>query len=167
MHEMRVWPLAVGGQDQAANQLGLRRSRAVVVSVESKGAGVLRQMGSVKANVSEPLMKGRKITQTMSKPGLGSGSGSSVGEDLFATGVTSGLEAARARIRLMHGTLEPVAAMTREKPKRGDRKGESTDARHRGGTTRSSDEAVVTGGERRGRVIVFRARGNRLGGRNP
>ena len=112
-------------------------------------------MRSAKANESEPLMKGRKAFQMVSEPGFQNRSGSSVGEDLFATGTTPGLEAARARIRLRHGTLEPVVPMPREKPKRGNREGQSTDAGHRGGTTRSSDEGSVMGLERRGRVIPF------------
>lgn len=77
------------------------------------------------------------------------------GAGLYAAVAPSGLKAARSRIRLRHGTLEPVAPMQREKPKRGDRKGQSTDAGHRGGTTRISGEAPVTGVERRGRVIEF------------
>jgi hypothetical protein len=67
-------------------------------------------------------------------------SGRSVGQDLFGTDAASGLKAARAWIGLKHGTLEPVVSMPREKSKRGDRKDESTDARHRDGTTRSSDD---------------------------
>jgi len=77
------------------------------------------------------------------------------GAGLYAAVAASGLKAARARIRLGHGTLEPVVPMQREKPKRGHREGESTDAGHRGGATRSSAEGPVTGPERRGRVIQF------------
>jgi len=66
----------------------------------------------------------------------------------------SGLEAARAWIRPVHGTFEPVVLMLREKPKRGDREGLSTDAGHRDGSTRSSDEEPVMGLEPRGRVIM-------------
>ena len=65
-----------------------------------------RQMRSVKTNASEPLMKGGKYFQTMSKPGYGHDSGSNVGQDLKATDVASGLEAARARNRLEHGSFE-------------------------------------------------------------
>ncbi len=53
----------------------------------------------------------------------------------------------------VNGTLEPVVSMQREKSKRRPREGESTDARHRGGMTRSSDEGCVMRLERRGRVI--------------
>ena len=79
--------------------------------------------------------------------------GISDGAGLYAAVAASGLKAARARIRLRHGTLEPVVPMQREKPKRGNREGESTNAGHRGGTIRSSVEGPVTGLERRGRVI--------------
>ncbi|WP_320042284.1 hypothetical protein [uncultured Desulfobacter sp.] len=43
----------------------------------------------------------------------------------------------------MCGTWEPVALMLREKYKRRTRKYESTDAGHRRGATRSSDEDSV------------------------
>ena len=91
----------------------------------------------------------------MPKPRCHSHFGISDGEDLFAAVAASGLKAARARIRLGHGTLEPVVSMRRERLKRQDREADSTDARHRGGTTRSSAEGPVTGLERRGRVIQF------------
>ncbi len=44
-------------------------------------------------------------------------------------------------------------SMLREKPKWRTHKGESTDARHRGGPTRSSDEVSVMEMERRGWLI--------------
>ncbi len=128
-----------------------------------------RQIRSVKTNASEPLKKGRNLFQTRSKPGTNWVSGSSAGEDLFATGTASGLEAESARNRLRHGTLEPVVPMPRESCKRGDRESESTEVRaerssagHRDGTARSSDEASVMDVERRGRVIAPRARGSTL-----
>ena len=91
----------------------------------------------------------------MSKPRCHFHCGISGGAGLYAAVAASGLKAARMRIRLRHGTLEPVASMPREKLKRGHRKSESTNAGHRGGTTRSSDEGRVMRLERRGRVIRF------------
>jgi hypothetical protein len=91
----------------------------------------------------------------MSKPRCHFHLGISAGAALYAAVTASGLKAARARIRLEHGTLEPVVPMQREKPKRGNREGQSTDAGHRGGTIRSSEEGSVMGPERRGRVIQF------------
>jgi len=52
--------------------------------------------------------------------------------------------------RLPCGTWEPVASMRKERRKRKTRERLSTDARHRGGATRSSDEALVIDVERRG-----------------
>jgi hypothetical protein len=83
--------------------------------------------------------------------------------NLQAVVAASGLEAARARIGLVHGTLEPVV-LPREKLKRGNRKSQSTaDGRatghragHRDGTIRSSDDVPMTvGTEPRNRVIEF------------
>ena len=48
----------------------------------------------------------------------------------------------------------PAVAGGRESPKRLIREGLSTDAGHRGGPDRSSDEGSVMGLERRGRVIL-------------
>jgi hypothetical protein len=76
-----------------------------------------------------------------------------VGGTCIPAHVASGIKAARAQTRLGHGTLEPVASMQREKSKRTTRKDRSTDARHRGGTPRISDEGCVMHLERRGRVI--------------
>jgi RNA-directed DNA polymerase len=43
--------------------------------------------------------------------------------------------------------------MITEKPKWKNHKGESTEAEHRGGTARSSEEVPEKGMERRGRVV--------------
>ena len=91
----------------------------------------------------------------MSKPRCKFHFGSSDGAVLYAAVAASGLKAARLRIRLRHGTLEPVAPMQRERSKRGNREADSTNAVHRGGTARSSDEGRVMRLERRGRVIQF------------
>ena len=72
---------------------------------------------------------------------------------LFAAVVTSGIEAASVLPRLKHGTSEPVVPMRRETSKRIPREDLSTDAGHRGGTTRSSVEGRVMRPEQRGRVI--------------
>jgi hypothetical protein len=51
------------------------------------------------------------------------------------------------------GTREPVVPMVREKLKWKTHESESTEAEHRGGITRSSDEVFVMGMERRGWII--------------
>jgi hypothetical protein len=55
----------------------------------------------------------------------------------------------------------PAVAGGRESPKRLIREGLRTDAGHRGGPDRSSDEGPVMGLERRGRVILARLMVNR------
>ena len=80
----------------------------------------------MKANASEPLMKGRKALQTVSKAGARFTPARSDGDALSATVAAPGLEAARARIRLKHGTLEPVVWMQRERHKRQTREAKST-----------------------------------------
>ncbi len=119
----------------------------------ANGATRLRQVRSAKSNASEPLMTCRKRIQTTSKLGSGGCPRISMRGSLYPAHVASGAKTARAQTRLGHGTLEPVASMPREKFKRTTRENQSTDARHRGGTTRSSDEGCVMHPERRGRVI--------------
>lgn len=109
----------------------------------------------MKSNVSEPLMKCRKSHSDDVETGASWCPRDQQRGDLYLASAASGIQAARAWIRLGHGTLEPVAPMRREKSKRRTRKGERTDAGHRGGTTRSSVERRVTRPERRGRVIVL------------
>ena len=84
---------------------------------------------------------------------------------------------ARAWSGLLCGTREPVASMGRpasgavvacgwlvwsENPKQLICEGESSDAGHRGGPTRSSWEGPVMGLERRGRVVLAGLAVNRL-----
>jgi hypothetical protein len=56
--------------------------------------------------------------------------------------------------------LRPVAWS--ENPKQQICEGESSDAGHRGGPDRSSDEGPVMGPERRGRVVLAGFQANRL-----
>lgn len=55
----------------------------------------------------------------------------------------------------------PAVAGGRESPKRLIREGLRTDAGHRGGPDRSSDEGSVMGLERRGRVVLAFSMANR------
>ena len=61
------------------------------------------------------------------------------------------MEGARVSLGSSGELREPVALMLREKSS-GTHEDESTDARHRGGRVRSSDEAAVMAVERRGSV---------------
>jgi hypothetical protein len=53
-------------------------------------------------------------------------------------------------VRLLCGTWEPVVSMLREKFKWRSHENESTDAKHRGGSSRISEEIPVMGMARRG-----------------
>jgi len=55
----------------------------------------------------------------------------------------------------MCGTWEPVVLILREKLKWKNHKSKSTDAGHRGGTTRSSEETSVMEVEQRGCIVLF------------
>jgi hypothetical protein len=83
--------------------------------------------------------------------------------NLPAAIAASGLEAARTRNRLEHGTLEPVVLQRENAQARNSQEPEYRDggatchqAGHRDGTIRSSDEALITvEAKPRDRVIVF------------
>ena len=95
-------------QEGAANHPKVRRSRAVCVERCGKRRVFEHvRCDSLKANVSEPLMKCRNALDdietkfyllTWDEPG----------GCLFIGQVVSGMEAARAWVRLLHGTWEPV-----------------------------------------------------------
>jgi hypothetical protein len=72
------------------------------------------------------------------------------GRNLLTAQVASGMKAAGAWFRLLCGTWEPVAPMPREKRKWRPHERESTEAGHRDGVTRRSEEGPVMGLERRG-----------------
>jgi len=82
----------------------------VVVSVAEK-AHVMRQVGTEKANVSEPLMKRRKRSDDTPKPGSSCCPGTSLAGACLLARWVSGVEVARARFRLRCGTWEPLASM--------------------------------------------------------
>ena len=135
-----------------------------------KGAPRVRQVRAEKANESKPLMTCRKRIDDI-KTGRESFSRDEPGGYLPTAQAVSGIKAARAQFRLWCGTCEPVTpipirpftwACSATRPARGrtpsrrNGKGQSTDAEHRDGPTRSSDEGPVMGLERRGRVIRTR-----------
>jgi hypothetical protein len=80
----------------------------------------------------------RKVT---SKPGGSRYPGISSGGILLTARAASGMKVASVRFGRVHGTWEPVASMLRELSKWWTHKDLSTDARHRGGMARRSDEA--------------------------
>ena len=151
-------PLAAGLQDQAANRLELLWLRARVVSVKEKARKTC-QVRVGKTSTSEPLMKRRK-RRVMSKPRSPSCLGISAGETCLLPARHPAFRRRESDIRLVHGTWEPVVSMLREKSKWRPHKDQSTNARHRDGTARISDEGCVMRLERRGRVTHVSPRGS-------
>src|SRR5712691_4401946 len=87
-------------------------------------AHVMRQMGTEKANVSEPLMRRRKRSGDMPKPGSSCCPGISLAAACLLARRVSGVKVARARFRLRCGTWEPLASICPVVCWRGRRKGE-------------------------------------------
>jgi hypothetical protein len=111
-----------------------------------------RQVSSAKTNASEPPKTCRKHIDD-AKTGSDSCPGSSVSDTCLRL---AWHPAQRRRERGAGLDTEPWNLSSRCKernPSGQNREGESIDAGHRGGTTRSSDEGRVMRLERRGRVI--------------
>ena len=102
------------------------------------------------------------------KTGVGKMPRDEPGGSLLTGQVVPGMKVARARFGLRCGTWEPVAPRPRatsgasfglrsrcgrENPEQQICEGESSDAGHRGGPSRSSGEGPVIGLERRGWVV--------------
>ena len=71
-----------------------------------------------------------------------------------------GMEVEGLSCRFLHGTWEPVVPMPRKTRDRRSRERLSTDAGHRGGRVRSSDEGPVMGLERKGPALLPGERAN-------
>lgn len=134
-----------------------------MVSVAGKGRDELCQVGIEETNESEPLMTCRKFHQKMSKPGspLAPGQGWAAPAD-GPIGIRhkGGVTSIQALVRNL-GTCRPDAKG--EIQAEGLRKGESTDAGHRGGDVRSRVEGSVMGSDRRGVIVRLYAAGNPQG----
>jgi hypothetical protein len=73
----------------------------------------MRQVGTEKANVSEPLLKCRKRSNDNRNRGSGCCPGKSQGDTCLLPWRLSGTEVARARSGRRHETWEPLAVMAR------------------------------------------------------
>jgi hypothetical protein len=113
----------------------------MVVSGWGKGEARPRQVRNRETNVSEPLMTCRKRRDDVKTRGE-SLTWDKSGGNLLTARTASGMKAARTCFRLPWGTWEPVAPMIREKSKWRTHEDESTDAGHRGGAARKSDEGL-------------------------
>jgi len=102
--------MRVGQAEPARDWMQWSKSRGGERRVE-KARHRSRQVRSVKTNASEPLMKGRENDTTMSEPEGYVTHREECRQRPVLFGMASGLKAARARIRLRHGTSEPVVWM--------------------------------------------------------
>jgi hypothetical protein len=153
-------PLETGSQVQVSNHCKLLSSKAMVVSVAGKGGTKSRQVWSGEASESKPSMTCRNSIGDV-KTG---------GAIFFRDQRGGGPEACPSGIRHVGGakpdqalvwnvrTCRPDAKGRR--PSGANRKGQSTDAGHRGGVARSRGEGPVTGLDRRSCVVRPRPRTN-------
>jgi hypothetical protein len=163
------WPSVVALQEEATNHPKVRRSKAVRAERCGKSRAYERgRCDPMKANVSKPWMTCRNLLDDI-KSGSVTLARDEPGGCLFIDQVVSGMYAARAWVRLLHGTWEPVVPRDGQPvayglrlagygriPSGRNREDKSTDAGHRGGSARSSDEGPVMGLERRGRAVQAR-----------
>jgi hypothetical protein len=168
-----------GGPSVVALQ-GVAANRPRAAAVKSRGGercGKRRAFECVrcdpmKANESKPLMTCRNALDDI-KTGYVSLSRDEPGECLLIDQVVSGMEAARAWVRLLDRTWEPVVlrddqlvasglrlAVSGKVSSGRNREGRTPVVGHRDGPSRSSDEGPVMGLERRGRAIQTTLLGN-------
>jgi hypothetical protein len=136
----------------------------------------------MKANESKPQVTCRNALDDI-ETGLGSLARDEPGGCLFIDQVVSGMNAARAWVRLLRGTWEPVVSrdgrsvvidlrpvLQGRVPSGRIREVRAPFAGHRDGPTGSSDEGPVMGLERSGRAVQAGLLGNRdvvvVGGTN-
>jgi hypothetical protein len=168
------WPSVVTLQEEATNHPKVLRSKAVGAERCGKSRAVERgRYDPMKANESKPWMKCRNASDDIE-----SGSVRMIRDEpggcLFTGQVVSGMYAARAWVRLLHGTWEPVVlrddqlvafglrlAVSGKVSGGRNREGRIPVAEHRGGPSGSSDEGPVMGLERSGRAVQARLLVNR------
>jgi hypothetical protein len=160
-------------QEGATNHPKVRRLRAVCAERCGKKRAIeCVRCDPMKANVSEPLMKCRKrLDDIKTRPCVWPWD--EPGGSLLTAQVVSGMKAARAWVRLLCGTWEPVVSrndrpvvcdlrllFSGRAPSGRNREGSCTGARHRGGPSGISVEGSVMGLERSGRAIQTRLKAN-------
>lgn len=165
-----------GGPSVVAVQAGITNHRKVLrlraVGAERYGkrrAFECVRCDPMKANESEPQVKCRKALDDI-KSGLVSWLRDESGGCLFIGQMVSGMYAARAWVRLLHGTWEPVVlrdgrlvafglrlVVSGRVSSGGNREARALVAGHRDGSSGSSVEGLVMGLERSGRTIQARS----------
>jgi hypothetical protein len=168
-------------QEGATNHPEVRRLRAVRAERCGKRRACERgRYDPMKANESEPQMTCRNALDDI-KSGSVIVTRDELGGRLLIDQVVSGMYAARAWVRLLHGTWEPVVsrdgqpvasslrlAVSGRAPSGRNREVRTPVAGHRGGPSGSSAEGPVMGLERSGRAVQARLLGNHeaVGGTN-
>ena len=162
---MKDRPFEVGFREQASNHPKRHRSKAVVVSVGEK-AGDTCQVWVTETSGSEPLMTCRKVPWRRRNQERVSllGQGWGVPDD-GPTGVRheGGVTVILASIRNVRTCRSDVKGAGQAG---GPCKTLSTEAEHRGGVARSSEEGSVMGLERRGGLVQWDGDGQPVIGRN-
>ena len=141
-------PLAAALQEEAANHLTLRGSRARVVSGEETARQDCVRYGSRRRAQANHCGGVESVGTTSKLEPVVTPGGVQESPAYCLSGVwhKDGVSVIQACV--WNG--EPVASMPREPREWWPHQRQSTDARHRGGTPRSSAEASVRGGEQRG-----------------
>jgi hypothetical protein len=161
-------------QEGATNHRRVRRSRAVRAERCGKKRACERvRCDPMKANESKPSLTCRNVVDDI-KSGFACVARDEPGGFLSTAQVVSGMEVARAWVRLLYGTREPVVPRDGQPvvcdlrltgygriPSGRNREDKSTDAGHRVGPSDSSGEGPVMGLERSGRAVQTRLLGNR------
>ena len=141
MLKMGVWPPEVGLQGQASNHLMRLRLRGVVVSDEEKAA--LKLSGMFREDERKRTAdEASKRVEMLSK-----------GVDASSTLISPGETCLRPGWQPVYRRHEFWTGFSMERGNLGQVGSRYRAICHRGGASRSSDEAPVMGVERRGRVI--------------
>jgi len=160
---MRVWPLAIGLQEQVANHHKRLGSKALVVSVMEKAPEGVRYGSGRRTTVN--CCSSVETTQMTSKPGSDVAPRSVWPLPAYGSG---GVRHRGSVSLILALTLNCGNLRWRCKAKGTSSKGEadSSDVPPRDGAARSSDEAAVMAVERRGCVIPALCDVNRASGRS-
>jgi hypothetical protein len=171
----------VAVQAEITNHRKVLRSRAVGAERYGKRRAFERvRCGPMKANESEPQVSCRKAVDDI-ETGACSLFRDESGGCLFIGQMVSGMYAARAWVRLLHGTWEPVVlrddqlvvfglrlVVSGRAPSGRNREARTLVVGHRDGLSGSSVEGPVMGLERSGQTILRRSEVNHVcvGGAN-
>jgi hypothetical protein len=147
---MRVWPLAIGLQEQVANHHKRRWPKAWVVSVMEKASADVRYESGRRTTVN--CRSSVESTQMTSKLGSEVALGSVWPLPAYGSGGVRHRGSA-SLIRALTLNCGNLRWRCKAKGTSSQGKADSSDAPSRGGAARSSDEVAVMAVERRGCVI--------------